>query len=124
MSPEPYQTVEPVDGTPLFVFVEPERDYRRMAKLAAASIGVHLAVLGLLLVIAPLLPDVVPGGQRLVQFRRQITELVAPPRELTQKEPNTRPGLEGDDGREHSSPLGSGELAADPGRRRHSGHPR
>jgi TonB family protein len=89
LSPEPYQTVEPVDGTPLFVFVEPERDYRRMAKLAAASIGVHLAVLGLLLIIAPLLPEVVPGGQRLVQFRRQITELVAPPRELTQKEPNS-----------------------------------
>jgi TonB family protein len=88
LSRAPYPTVEPIDGTPLFVCLEPERDYRRIARLAAASIAVHLLVLGLLLVIAPLLPEVVPGGRNLVQLRRQITELVAPPRELTQTEPN------------------------------------
>ena len=88
MSRAPYPTVEPVDGTPLFVFLEPERDVRRTLTLAAASVGVHLLILGFLLVIAPLLPTVVPGGQHLVQLRQQITELVAPPRELTQKEPN------------------------------------
>ena len=89
MSREPYPTVEPVDDTPLFVFVEPPPDYRRIARLAAASVGVHLAIFVLLLIIAPLLPPVVPGGQHLVQLRQQITELVAPPRELTQKEANT-----------------------------------
>jgi len=60
-----------------------------MARLAAASIGVHVFLLGLLLLIAPLLPTVVPGGEHLVHLRNQITELVAPPRELTQKEPNS-----------------------------------
>jgi TonB family protein len=96
LSRKPYRPAEPASADPAneiphFLTLEEPRAARQVFRAGAVSLAVHVIFIAAFIAAAPALTSLPEASSDAFLRRDQVTPLIAPPQQLTQRDPNRGP---------------------------------